>query len=91
MSEGIPLGRRWKEAGASRFEKGQEMNKWILPVIVATLAAVASETARFFSFGGGSYRSGTPHIPNRGGRHRIRVHAPADGRWHMKYHRGRAT
>ena len=35
-----------------------------------------------------SSRSRTPKIGRNGGR-RQRVHAPNDGRWHMKYHRSR--
>lgn len=37
----------------------------------------------------GNYASSTPNIPSGGGRHRFRPHAPSDGRWHMKLHRGR--
>ena len=35
------------------------------------------------------YNSGSPGIPHGGGSHRHRPHAPNDGHWHMKFHRGR--
>ena len=35
------------------------------------------------------YGSGPEGIPNRGGAHRHRPHAPNDGRWHLKFHRNR--
>jgi len=31
----------------------------------------------------------TPSVRNNNGRHRFHSHAPNDGRWHMKFHRGR--
>ena len=33
--------------------------------------------------------SRTPSLPNRGRHRRAKVHAPNDGRWHMKFHRSR--
>ncbi len=32
----------------------------------------------------------TKRIPRSGWTHRTRAHAPNDGRWHMKHHRGRS-
>ena len=34
-------------------------------------------------------RSRTPNIPHHGRHSRTRAKAPNDGRWHMKFHRGR--
>lgn len=33
--------------------------------------------------------SRTPNIPSSGHHRQSRAYAPADGRWHMKFHRGR--
>ncbi len=62
--------------------------------LIVTLAIISTLTSSISGFvhdvlGGASIRSSTPSSPNKGGHHRYRPHAPNDGKWHMKYHRGR--
>ena len=62
------------------------MNKLLLlPTILATL----HKSLNFTSFFNAPARGRTPNIPHSKRQGVARPHAPADGRWHMKFHRGR--
>lgn len=67
------------------------MNRGLL-VTLAVLNILASGVGKFVrdTFYSPSIRGSTPSGGGRGGgHHRFRPHAPNDGKWHMKYHRGR--
>ena len=64
------------------------MNK--VTLMLATIVAVASKELAFIGrMGNAPVSSRTPNIPGNNRHHKTRAHAPADGRWHMKFHRGR--
>ncbi len=62
------------------------MNKMLL--ILPTLLAAVGKSLHLIDIAASRYSS-TPNMPHSKGRSRTRLHAPNDGHWHMKFHRGR--
>ncbi len=65
------------------------MNKGTLLIVqlIAITAALGHSVGGLFH-SSSKYQS-SHNLPSGQGRHKFRPHAPNDGRWHMKYHRGR--
>ena len=61
------------------------MNKLLLSLV--SIAAFVQKSLRFSTLTAPP-SSRTPNIPHHG-HSKFRPHAPNDGHWHMKYHRGR--
>lgn len=59
-----------------------------LLVALAAMAVVMAKKSLGFSQFNAPPSSGTPNIPHHNRPH-SRPHAPNDGHWHMKFHRGR--
>ena len=66
------------------------MNKgtMLLLGLITTLALTVKGGLGFFD-GKEHYGSGPSGIPHKGKTRQRRPHAPNDGHWHMKFHRGR--
>lgn len=64
------------------------MSKFLPVTMFLTVLSAGLKAVHLMDLTGARYSS-TPGIPHSKGRNRIRTHAPNDGHWHMKFHRGR--
>ena len=67
------------------------MNKgtMLLLGLITTLALTVTGGLDFIGGGKEHYSSGPAGIPHHRSSRQHRPHAPNDGHWHMKFHRGR--
>ena len=67
------------------------MNKGTMMALhlISIIALMAKGGLEFFRGAEKGYGSGPSGIPHKGRTRQHRSHAPNDGHWHMKFHRGR--
>ena len=64
------------------------MNKGLVTILGVALA-LASQVNPFVGWGGRYSGGRTPGMPHGKHSRQSRPHAPNDGHWHMRFHRGR--